>query len=258
MKLNLIISKDDRKIEKKKQLFKAYYSSKSFLDKLILSPRANFSHFRCELFTSKDKKIFRKIKKIIRKKEEIQKVLVQWVPKNIYFTPTQWLDPINLRKRTDKAVSDVLLSCPLYFDVDSNSIKKSLLTTKKIINFILGEYSKKPDLIVFSGRRGFHIYYWDWGDIDFNKLGPQQRVVEFAANRKRIIKDLFSENIEVDSSVTADPWRILRLPGTLHGETGLAATSISNLMNLSFIKKAKVLPQEKYAEFQNRFDHLTS
>ena len=255
MKLNLIISKEDKKTEKKKQLFKAYYSSKSFLDNLILPPRANFSHFRCELFTSKEKKIFRKVKNIIRKKEEIQKVLVQWVPKNIYFTPTQWLDPINLKKGTDKTVSDVLLSCPLYFDVDSDSIRKSLLSTKKITNFIFKEYSKKPNLIVFSGRRGFHIYYWNWEDIDFNKLGPKQRVLEFIFNRKRIVKDLFSKNIEVDSTVTADPWRILRLPGTLHGETGLVATSISNLVNLTFIEKAKIFPQETYAVFQNKFEH---
>lgn len=240
-----MISKDNEEINKKK-LFRKYYSSKSFLDNLILPPRANFHHFRCEMFSQGNKKIFRKIKNTIRKKEEIQKILTKWGPKNVYYTPTEWLDPINLRKMTDKAVSDVLLSCPLYFDVDANSPLESISMANKLVDSISKEYSKDPDLIVFSGRRGFHIYYWDWGDIDFNLLGPKERIETFIENRKKIVKKLLSKNIEVDYTVTADPWRILRLPGTLHGETNLASISIADLMDKSFIKKAKVLTENKY------------
>jgi DNA primase catalytic subunit len=240
-----MVSNNDQ-IANKKKLFEVYYSSESFLDNLILPPRANFHHFRFEIFSS-DKIIYRKVKNVIRNKEEIQKILTRWIPKNVFYTPTQWLDPVNLRKGTDSAVSDVLLSCPLYFDIDSNSIKRSILLSKKLIDIIFKEYSKKPDQIIFSGRRGFHIYYWDWEDIDFNILNPAKRIEKFSQTRERIIKDLHSKNVEVDSTVTSDPWRILRLPGTLHGVTGLAAIPISNFDYTSMIKRAKVLPKEAYS-----------
>ncbi len=239
----------DNRIKEKKELFKNYYSSESFLDKLILPPRANFHHFRCELFTTKGKKIFRKVKDVIRKKQDIQKILVKWIPKNIYYTPTQWLDPVNLRKCTDVAISDILLSYPLYFDVDSNSIQESLILTKKTVILIKEKYGKYPDLIVFSGKRGFHIYYWDWEDTDFN-INPRCRIEKFIINRKEIIKILYSKNIKVDSTVSADPWRILRLPGTLHGDTGLAAISIIGFEDISQIDKAKVLPEKAYMEIK--------
>ena len=179
--------------------------------------------------------------------QEIQKILTRRVPKNVFYTPTQWLDPVNLRKGTDSSVSDVLLSCPLYFDIDSNSIKRSILLSEKLIDIIFKEYSKKPDQIIFSGRRGFHIYYWDWEDIDFNILNPAKRIEKFSQTRERIIKDLHSKSVEVDSTVTSDPWRILRLPGTLHGVTGLAAIPISNFDYTAMIKRAKVLPKEAYS-----------
>jgi DNA primase catalytic subunit len=36
-------------------------------------------------------------------------------------------------------------------------------------------------------------------------------------------------HIKIDYSVTTDPWRVLRVPGTLHGETGYIALKIDNL-----------------------------
>ena len=225
-------------ISDKKRLFRSYYSSKYFLDNVILPPRSTFHHYRVELFATGKRKVFRRIREVYRSKKHVQKFLTRCSPKNVYFTPTQWLDPVNVRKQKDKNISDILLSCPLYFDIDlkllsKKSLKGAVEMTEKLIVFLEETYSSYPDLVVFSGRQGFHVYYWDWDDIDFAELGPQERIRAFMKNRNKLLDVIKQKAIIVDTSVTADPWRILRLPGTLHGDTNLVAKKVNNLFDLS-------------------------
>jgi len=49
---------------------------------------------------------------------------------------------------------------------------------------------------------------------------------------------LAEEGICVDGTVTPDPWRIMRIPGTLHGETGLVSMKISDPLHFS-LEQAK-------------------
>ena len=48
-----------------------------------------------------------------------------------------------------------------------------------------------------------------------------------------MVIDLTRKGIIVDSSVTTDPWRVLRVPGTLHGSSGLIAKVLNNLKDFS-------------------------
>lgn len=244
-------------VEKEKELFLSYYSSERFLELLILPPRVNFHHFRIQLFSDGKQNIFKRVKKVINHKEDLQNYLLSTKPQNVYCTPTQWLDPTNVRRCRDDTVSDVMLSAPLYFDIDSKqpnpeAILESKSTVEKLIDFIRLTHEISPDLVVFSGRRGFHVYYWNWVDTDFFELSPNQRVLYFIKSRNQIVKQLRQNNIVVDQSVTSDPWRILRLPGTLHGSTGLSAISIQDIHKIKtyedIYQKAAVFPLEFYRE----------
>jgi DNA primase catalytic subunit len=148
---------------------------------------------------------------------------------NAYFTPTEWLDPSNVRRSRGRA-QDYLLSSPLYFDLETKEahIKGSIHLTLELIDYMERAYGRTPSWIIFSGRRGFHVYYWDWDDIVKEYGNPRDRLHQFIKSRKAIMKELDRASIKVDTTVTPDPWRVMRIPGTLHGKTGLVAVPVSD------------------------------
>jgi len=55
------------------------------------------------------------------------------------------------------------------------------------------------------------------------------RIKHFEKTRQTIVKDLLDSGIMIDFSVTTDPWRVLRVSGSLHGETGRIAMKVEDL-----------------------------
>ena len=162
-------------------------------------------------------------------------------PRNVFFSPLKWLDPINVRRKKDQDVADYMLSSPLFFDVDRNLLPKHTLAAarenaQKLVDYINEEYERNPGWIVFSGSEGFHIYYWKWDKIPEQHASPQKRIDVFVKSRKQILTKLRENDVIVDSSITADPWRILRVPGTLHGDTYMIAKLFDRLDDFSIEK----------------------
>ena len=222
------------------KVFRRYYSSKSFLRNLMLPKKSSSHHFRFQLFSSNR---FYRITQTIKYKRELQELILKKEPKNVYFTPIKWLSPLHLRKTTD-----YMLSSPLFFDVDSklpctNGIKKSVQISTRLIDYIESKYERHPSWIIFSGKRGFHIYYWNWDDIPRRYQKAADRTKYFKMTRQKIVKELLNAGIKIDYSVTADPWRILRVPGTLHGETGCIALRIDtpNQFDISMADPQKTM-----------------
>jgi DNA primase catalytic subunit len=149
---------------------------------------------------------------------------------NVYFTATEWLDPSNMR-RSRRRVQDYLLSSLLYFDVDVGeaNFDQSIQETSRLVDYIEKNFGRNPSWIIFSGRRGFHIYYWDWENITTGPENPRERVNHFIKSRKQMLKELNEVSIRVDPIVTADPWRLMRAPGTLHGRTGRVAVPVYDI-----------------------------
>jgi len=217
---------NSRKHVERFEVFRQYYASESFLKNLVLPSKPSLHHFRFQSFSSNR---FYRIARTIKYKREMQILILKKEPKNVYFTPVKWLMPSNMRK-----VTDYMLSSPLFFDVDSKlspieGLNKAAQTATRVIEFIEIEYGRHPSWIVFSGRRGFHIYYWEWDDIPRRYPRASDRVSKFKETRRKIVKELLKAKIVVDYSVTTDPWRLLRVPGTLHGETGYIALKIDDI-----------------------------
>jgi DNA primase catalytic subunit len=106
--------------------------------------------------------------------------------------------------------------------------------------------ARDPDMIVFSGKSGFHVYYWNWDDIPLRHEHPKQRIEAFVLSRKELLNALKSRGVLVDRSVTADPWRVLRLPGSLHWDTGFIARQVSELNQFRPERDAVAFPSESY------------
>jgi len=218
--------------------FSQYYQSDRFRLELKLPKRPGFHHFR---FQSFQENRFIRIKDVVNCKEVLGNAILKNTPKNVFFTPVKWLDPVNVRRRTDDRVNDYMLSSPLYFDIDSDlsqgeTWESAIEIAKRLILFLDDEQGRKPDWIVFSGRRGFHIYYWDWDEIPKESTSAESRIAAFRKSRIAIVEKLKKNGLIVDRLVTADPWRVLRVPGTLHGTTGLIAKVFANLEDFSIGK----------------------
>jgi len=114
-------------------------------------------------------------------------------------------------------------------ETEEAHIKRCIQVTLELIDYMERNYGRTPSWLVFSGRRGFHVYYWDWDDIVKEYGSPVDRLRQFIKSRKAIMKELERASIKVDTTVTADPWRVMRIPGTLHGKTGFVAVPVSDL-----------------------------
>jgi len=146
-----------------------------------------------------------------------------------------------------------MLTSPLYFDIDAKKSPKSRVEASRTIVCKLMEVvhewsNRSPDMLVFSGKSGFHVYYWTWDDIPTKFGHPKERIAAFIRSRKELINRLRLEGIIIDETVTADPWRVLRLPGSLHWETGLVACKVLNLNDFKPQRDALVFPAESYKE----------
>jgi DNA primase catalytic subunit len=218
-----------RKAASIRGLFRSYYHSE-FRDANLHLDEVKFTHFRFELFSRKVR--FERVRDIFKSEAELKKKICRVVPRNAYHTPVKWLNPIYVAKT--KTEIDVMLSSPLFFDIDldlsvAESFEVARDTTIDLIEFIEDKFDRIPDLIVFSGRKGFHVYYWDWDFDRLTRLLPNERIDRFTKERRNLLKKLERAGITVDPTVTADPFRLMKIPNTLHGKTGLIARPVENI-----------------------------
>jgi len=235
-----------------RNLFRDYYRT-SFGKENIFPKDTKFRHFRLEIFSRK-KRRFLRLKDIYHDQIMLKEKIIKVVPKNAYYTPVKWLNPIYVSKTKDEL--DVMLTSPLYFDVDGSHLPiKSFDSAKRmaqrLIDYIYDNYSKSHDLIIFSGRQGFHIYYWNWDTELIIKMSPSKRLECFIQKRNKLLKELENNNIIVDQTVTPDPYRILKISHTLHGTTGLIAKPVKKLSEFNPIKQCLAFTIEKYETIFN-------
>jgi DNA primase catalytic subunit len=175
---------------------------------------------------------------------------IRLTPSGIFFSPVEWLDPIHLRL-TRATVRDMLLTSPLYFDIDvrkGERIQVAKAAAAELIETIRRLSNRDPDLLVFSGRNGFHIYYWNWDEIPAQFPNPKDRINEFVKSRRQMLHYLDSKGVRIDNTVTVDPWRILRLPGSVHWSTGLTACLVRDLTQFLPNRDAALFPPKTYRD----------
>lgn len=244
------VSADSRIVNRRLSLFGSYYDSEAFLENLWLPPRMGRHHIRVEVRKLDGTRAFIRMKTSISSPADVQNVASRHTPSGIFFTPVEWLDPVHLRL-TRETVRDIILTSPLYFDIDiktGETIQAAKRVAAKLVEAIRCLNDKEPDLLVFSGRNGFHVYYWNWDEIPAQFADPVQRISEFIQSRWRVLHYLNSKGVKVDETVTADPWRVLRLPGSLHWRTGFTACRVHDLDQFDPRLDAAPFPIEIYKD----------
>jgi DNA primase small subunit len=149
--------------------------------------------------------------------------LIERKPDHVYFSSAKykepWLKPMESKK-------EGWLGSDLVFDIDNDhlatpSLESAAYNAVKLYDFLKSDFGFKDMIITFSGSRGYHIHVRD-------------KCVQTLDNHMRAqVMECFGEYIKLsngkrkynrryvglDTMVTPDITRLIRLPGSIHGKT---------------------------------------
>ena len=152
------------------------------------------------------------------------------MPTDVYVSTSSWINPVNLPRLKDtKRPYPILLDHLVVFDIDIRPFCKTKLeqarsATQGVRDWLLENTELDIKHICFSGSKGFHIIARDPDRSLFSEPDPVRREQEVRRSRKELLERVIEAGFPVDSVVTADTRRIIRVPGTLHGATGWQCT----------------------------------
>jgi hypothetical protein len=183
-------------------------------------------HFRILL----PRGMFLKLQDRIRSEEVLQRWLVRYRPSDVYYSTSCWLVPENLGRRERTPISDnIFLSSDVVFDIDRTpfstaNLERARQDTLQLLTFC-DDSNLNVKYIAFSGSKGFHVICAD--SRRYDDPSPFVREDMAKAARRDIIARVLAEGIAIDTKITADTRRIIRVPGTINSKTGYVCTVLS-------------------------------
>jgi len=169
----------------------------------------------------------------ISNENSLRKQFSRRVPRDLYIGTSAWLNPVHLpRLKDENSPSPILLDHLVVFDIDFRPFcYRRLERARRVTHGLLQWLDEHEDLslqyISYSGGKGFHLVLRDNDRSLFGIPEPRLREQKVRESRKELLERVLDAGFEVDTTVTADTRRIIRLPGSLHGTTGWCCTRIS-------------------------------
>ena len=201
--------------------FHQYYQNHEVDISWLTKPSQHEFRWRCS--NGRWRKSNRRVSSI----ETFRKAIFQDNPADIYFSTSSWLNPIDLPRLSDETrPHPILLNHLIVFDIDFSplsceNLEKARETTLNLHNWIEENYDYELLSISFSGSKGFHLFYNDLDRTLFSIEDAKKRENAVKEERNKLLQEVLLAGFKVDPRITADTRRIIRLPGSIHGKTGL-------------------------------------
>ncbi len=176
---------------------------------------------------------WRKSKRRVSSIETFRKSISRDNPSDIYFSTSSWLEPIDLPNLSDETKPHpILLNHLIVFDIDFaplslENLEQARMTALNLHKWIQKNYDYEHLSISFSGSKGFHLFYNDPDRSLFSIENSKEREIAVKEDRKKLLQKVLLTGFKVDARITADTRRIIRLPGSIHGKTGLLCHRIN-------------------------------
>jgi DNA primase catalytic subunit len=189
----------------------------------------NKRHFRFLLSNRR----FLKIKDTIHNSKDLQRWLVKLKPFDVYYSTSTYLDPTSVTPRPGLddywGPGNIVLGNDIAFDLDRQplsilNLERARNDAVKLLAFMKNKgYTLK--YLAFSGSKGFHLVFEDFDkQIEEDFKLREKKIIE---KRKKLVKEIKELGVVIDSSVTVDTRRIIRLPGTINSKTGYCCSYVS-------------------------------
>ncbi len=243
--------------------------ARAFLEKHVWEPDfVEFTHFRA--FYGKTAY---KVREKIKTKDQLIDYILRNKPAAMYYTPSKFLNPEQLGKRSEEITQNFFLFSPEFIiDIDiqlldGNSIQEFMKYAHEVVNSYIsiikdidfntlnfgnafsGKLSLQFRFVAFSGGKGFHIHY------SFPYQGIRGSTpVEKEENTKKVKKQIAEYIASIvqkqglplfDIVVSWDTRRIVRLPGTVHQKTGYMAQIVKPEEIKDFVPQKYIYAPEK-------------
>jgi hypothetical protein len=196
---------------------------RSSLPNLLPVTALRFRHFRL----LQPHGPFLKVRDRIRNAETLRRWLIRYRPIDVYYSASCWLSPESLGRRGKTPLSsNIFLSSDIVFDIDRESfgiasIESARRDTLRLIQFCQSA-GIQVKYIAFSGSKGFHVSCRD--PYRYLDQDPYVREEMARSFRREIASQVAEEGITIDTKVTTDTRRIIRVPGTVNSKTGYVCT----------------------------------
>ncbi|HEX7628038.1 MAG TPA: DNA primase small subunit domain-containing protein [Candidatus Methanoperedens sp.] len=185
-------------------------------------------------FTSREFGIRKNGEKMVRHKAfssipKLRTYLIETSPHHVYFSSSKYADPAAYPMEDKKKG---WLGSDLVFDIDYDHLKRPTLReakkqSEKLMLILKDDLGFRKLLYVDSGSRGFHVHVHD---ECVQKLGnPERReIADFFGHfkTKRGRKIINPNWVEIDTVVTTDFTRLIRLPGSMNVKENSARACI--------------------------------
>jgi hypothetical protein len=172
-----------------------------------------------------------------------------YAPVHVYFSVVDWLFPERVGRK-HKAKYAVPIGGEYVVDVDSHNVwvphnhdrwrpvcTECLYISKDLTLHICEaiEENYRDIQIVFSGRRGFHIHVLDFNFRDWTYYNPRNPIKSHEVARFKYTRSLAFTRYGFNRPhfiLATDPMRIITLPYSLNGQSGLVCLPIGNRRDL--------------------------
>ena len=198
---------------------------------------------------------------------ELRKYCVKHAPRHVYCSVLTWLFPERVGRK-HKARHAYPIGGAYAVDIDSYLIQRHNIfhqcwklngICRECINLsrkmtlqlceVIESYYKKIH-IVFSGRKGFHIWVQDFNLKDWTYYNERKPIKSHEVARLKFSSILAAQSYVFDNyhfPISVDPMRILAVPNTLNAESGLTCQYIGNRKDLEARSAAKIIESSSLA-----------
>ena len=155
--------------------------------------------------------------------------LVKHAPVSVYYSTSSYLSPEKAggwlpKKGTYVVADNIIVDSDLVFDIDAkppvtlDKLIAAKFTTLQLIMWLAGQ-GVKVKYVAFSGTKGFHVVADK--KVDFPERSSDR--ASFIENQRKVFISNLPKNLKIDTPITTDPHRVLKLPNTL-AKNGVVCT----------------------------------
>ncbi|MEM0266280.1 MAG: DNA primase catalytic subunit PriS [Archaeoglobaceae archaeon] len=216
--------------------------------------------------------------------EEFQGYVAKNVPAHVYYSSAYYENPGEEKMEKKGWIGADLIfdidgdHLPIKTKNIASLLERTKIEVKKLIKLLKTDFGVKEVEIFFSGGRGYHVHVLD-EDFRYLEAPERREIIDYLTlNNPRLFRNFPESNAEIrvkrflskkgipernwkkekfiksaidalrvyiDAPVTADVKRLIRMPGTLHGKSGLRVTKVEDIETFDPFRDAIAFGEEK-------------